>query len=78
MQLLFCKVESIAKRLGKNGQKFEIVRTSLDEPVPESSLQLWHKRGFNPVPTGTAYVRFAGTDKEFVFPLFFELREKKS
>ncbi len=75
MQMLFFKIKAIAERMGRKGKKFEIIRTNLEEPVPEFSLQLWHKRGFKPVPTGTAYVRFEGTDKEYVFPLFFELKE---
>jgi hypothetical protein len=76
MQMLFIKIEAIAKHMGrKKGTKFEIIRTNLEEPVPEFSLQLWHKRGFKPVPIGTAYVRFEGTDKEYTFPLFFELKE---
>jgi hypothetical protein len=75
MQVLFFKIEAIVKRMGRKGTKFEIIRTNLEEPVPEFSLQLWHKRGFKPVPTGTAYVRFEGTDKEYVFPLFFEPKE---
>jgi hypothetical protein len=75
MQVLFFKIEAIVKRMGRKGTKFEIIRTNLEEPVPEFSLQLWHKRGFKPVPIGTAYVRFEGTDKEYTFPLFFEPKE---
>lgn len=39
--------------------------------VPESSVQLWKKRGYEPSFTGVAKVRFEGAPKEYTYPAYF-------
>lgn len=39
--------------------------------VPESSMQLWRQRGFEPSGTGVAKVRFDGVQKEYIYPAYF-------
>lgn len=41
------------------------------EPVPESSLLLWKKRGYEPSATGTAFVQFDNEPKEYTYPAYF-------
>ncbi len=73
MQTMFLQVKSITERLEKRKNKFEVVKTDLNEKVPEDSMHLWTKRGLKPVAQGTAYVRFEGNDKVYVYPLFFDV-----
>lgn len=40
-------------------------------PVPQSSLLLWIKRGYEPSETGTAFVKFDGAPKEYTYPAYF-------
>jgi len=42
-----------------------------DAPVPWQVLRLWKKRGFKPLKSGIAHVRFEGDDKKYVFPAYF-------
>lgn len=45
-----------------------------DRSVPSTSLRLWKKRGYHPIPVGVAHVRFDETsDKKYTFPAFFEV-----
>lgn len=41
------------------------------EPVPESSLLLWVKRGYEPSATGVAFVKFGIEPKEYTYPAYF-------
>ena len=41
------------------------------KPVPESSLLLWRKRGYEPSATGIAFVKFDGAPKEYTYPAYF-------
>lgn len=41
------------------------------KPVPESSLLLWIKRGYEPSATGIAFVKFDGAPKEYTYPAYF-------
>ncbi len=41
------------------------------KPVPESSLLLWEKRGYEPSATGIAFVKFDGAPKEYSYPAYF-------
>ncbi len=76
MQTMFLQMKSIAKKL--KGKKFEVVRTDLEAPVPEHSIELWRKRGLQPHEKGIAEVRFKGNDKTYIYPLFFEARQPES
>lgn len=69
---MFLKIKNITRKLKG---VFAIVRTDLEAPVPEWSIELWQKRGFQPVKTGIAEVKFEGKEKIYVFPLFFETKE---
>lgn len=40
-------------------------------PVPQSSLMLWIKRGFEPSATGIAFVKFDDAPKEYTYPAYF-------
>lgn len=40
-------------------------------PVPEGSLKLWRKRGYDPSATGVAFVMFDGASKEYTYPAYF-------
>lgn len=71
MQTMFLKMKGIVKKL--KGE-FSVVRTDLEAPVPEWSIELWQKRGLQPVKTGIAEVKFEGKEKIYVFPLFFEMK----
>lgn len=52
------------------GKKFTY-RTETQAIVPEKSMQLWEKRGFEPSPTGIALVKFEGAPKEYTYPAYF-------
>lgn len=39
--------------------------------VPEHSLQLWKKRGYDPAALGIAVVTFEGDMREFTYPAYF-------
>ena len=41
------------------------------KPVPDSSLLLWKKRGYEPSATGIAFVKFDGMPKEYSYPAYF-------
>ena len=41
------------------------------KPVPDNSLLLWIKRGYEPSATGTAFVKFDGAPKEYTYPAYF-------
>ncbi len=73
MQTIFLQVKSLVKGLEKRKNKFQVVKTDLNEKVPEDSVRLWTKRGFKPVTQGTAYIKFEGSDKVYVYPLFFDV-----
>ena len=38
--------------------------------VPEHSLQLWKKRGYDPAALGIAVVTFEGDVREFTYPAY--------
>ena len=40
-------------------------------PVPQSSLMLWIKRGYEPSAAGIAFVKFDGVPKEYTYPAYF-------
>jgi len=44
-----------------------------DRPVHPKTLKLWIKRGYKPLPTGEAHVRFKDCHKKYKFPAFFEV-----
>lgn len=46
-------------------------RIDANIPVPNESLELWRKRGYEPSAIGTAYVKFDGKDKEYSYPAYF-------
>ncbi len=46
-------------------------RTDPGARVPENSLSLWRKRGYQPARIGTAYVTFEGIGKEYCYPCYF-------
>lgn len=56
------------------GYKAEIL---YDKPVPVNVLKLWIERGYDPIETGVAHVKYPGNDKNYVFPAFFKVEEKK-
>lgn len=41
------------------------------KPVPDSSLLLWIKRGYDPSAAGIAIVKFDGVSKEYTYPAYF-------
>ncbi len=73
MQTMFLKIEAITKKL--KGKEFTVVRTDLNAPVPENSIELWQRRGFKPCKTGIAEVKFAGNELIYLYPLFFETKD---
>ncbi len=75
MQTMFLQVKPIIEGLKKSKSKFQVIKTDLSEKVPEDSVRLWTKRGLKPVTQGTAYVRFEGKDKVYVYPLFFDVEQ---
>ena len=40
-------------------------------PVPQSSLMLWIKRGYEPSAAGIAFVKFDGVPREYTYPAYF-------
>ncbi len=45
-----------------------------DRPVPDRSLQLWKKRGYNAHKVGIIHVRYemdGKSTKKYIFPLYF-------
>ncbi len=75
MQTMFLNVKSIARKLKQSKNRFQVVKTDLNESVPEQSLSLWQQRGLKPFSQGTAHIKFEGKDKVYVYPLFFENNE---
>ncbi len=75
MQTMFLQVKPIVEGLKKRKSKFQVIKTDLNEKVPEDSVRLWTERGFKPVTQGTAYVKFEGRDKVYVYPLFFDVEQ---
>lgn len=44
--------------------------------VPWQVLRLWKKRGFKPLKSGIAHVRFEDSDIKYTFPAYFWNRPK--
>ncbi len=65
------KMKSIMIDIAKG--KGEIVKIDESAAVPDVSVELWIKRGFPPKPFGIAIVRFPGNDKDYMYPLEFEV-----
>ncbi len=65
------KMKSIMTSIAKG--KGEIVKIDESAAVPAMSVELWKKRGLPPKPFGIAIVRFPGNDKDYIFPLEFEV-----
>ncbi len=42
-----------------------------EEKVPESSVNLWKQRGYEPSNVGAAHVKFSNSSKEYVYPGYF-------
>lgn len=73
-----CKMFSKVKALDIPEIKAKIVGGQYhfheDRPVPDRSLQLWKKRGYNAHKVGIIHVRYEMDGKptnKYIFPLYF-------
>ncbi len=65
------KLKKIISKIARN--KGEIVRVDMDRSVSPDSLELWRKRGFQPSDKGIAVVKYPTGDKEYFYPLLWEV-----
>ncbi len=67
------KMKKVIKKIVRG--KGEIVRVEMDRSVAPDSLELWHKRGFQPSDKGIAVVKYPTGDKEYFYPLLWEVSD---
>ncbi len=67
------KLKKIISKIAQN--KGEIVRVEMDTSVSPESLELWQKRGFQPSDKGIAVVKYPTGDKEYSYPLLWEVSD---